>query len=212
MGAVCGKKIVRGVVPTRPSVDFVCERGTEPRMILSNKSPYRVSYSVIQEDKKRTTARTRKVTSSMGMRLKASITGECGASADGRRTTDLTEDTEETELCLVHDHRMEPMGQTQDTEVLFPLGCQDLRVYARFEEDGQWKVYKNKRYSIALRKKNIHITALRSNIVSYTKRPNESAEPTVALGDFSAGGCGCVKPLLDATILTMIRGGAFKTV
>lgn len=37
-------------------------------------------------------------------------------------------------------------------------------------------------------------------------------EPTVALGDFSAGGCGCVKPLLDATILTMIRGGAFKTV
>lgn len=158
----------------RASVELQTEWGTEPRIILSNKSPYRVSYSVLQADKKRTRMHHQQVIGSMGLLLNASSAGAVGGSADFNRTSNVTVETEETERYLMFDHRMEPMGQTQDTKVFFPVGCQELRVYAFFEEDGQWQFYKNKLYSIAPRNRNFQLTALRSNILPYTTARNTS--------------------------------------
>lgn len=172
MGSSCSKDD-GAPSPLRPSVDLKRDWRTEPRIVLSNKSRYRVSYSVLQEDKKKTKAHHRRVIGSMNLRLNAgSIIGAGGGGSAGMsRTTDDTLDTEETELYLMIDHRMEPMGHTQDTEVLFPVGCRQLRVYAFFEEeDGrQWQCYKNKMYSIARRKRNVLLTALTSNIAPYAK-------------------------------------------
>ena len=167
-------KTPRAVNLPRPASFYLQnKRGTRPRIIVSNESPYRVSYWVLQEDKKRTTAHMQRTKSFIGVRLKAGCLG-WSTSADANRKNDVAVETEETWQYLMIDHRMEPKGLSQDTEVPFPVGCQELRVYACFEEDGKWYCFKNKVYSIAQQNRSVHLTALLSNITPYRRDQGKS--------------------------------------
>lgn len=140
----------------------------EPRVVLANRSDYSVSYWVVQEDKKRTTEHLESIVSSIGLHLNVGNTGGSLA-GDLERTTEDTAHTENVAYFLMRDHRMCPGGRTQPTQVPFPMDCQDVRVYGFFQENGQWRRFKDKVYSIAREKKDFHITALTSNIIPYAK-------------------------------------------
>lgn len=140
----------------------------EPRVILANRSAYSVSYWVVQEDKKRTTEHVESIVSSIGLHLNVGNTGG-NLAGDLERTTEDTTQTGSVVYFLMRDHRMCPGGRTQPTQVPFPMDCHDVRVYGFFEENGQWRRFKDKVYSIAREKKDFHITALTSNIIPYAQ-------------------------------------------
>ena len=138
----------------------------EPRVVLSNMSDYLVSYWVVQEDKKRTTQHFESIVSSIGLHLNAGNTGG-NLAGDLERKKEETATTEGVVYFLMRDHRMCPGGRTQSTQVPFPMGCHDVRVYGFFNISGRWQRFKDKVYSIAREKKNFHITALTPNIIPY---------------------------------------------
>lgn len=142
--------------------------GTEPRLILGNSSGYRVSYWVLQEDKKRTMAHEQRIASSVGLHLNLANTGG-GLSGDLKKEKEQTIETEVGDFFLMRDYRMGPNGSTQPTQVPFPANCKQVRVYGFFEEDGQWQRYKDKVYSIGRGKKSFTLNALDSNIAPYAK-------------------------------------------
>lgn len=140
----------------------------EPRVFLANESEFCVSYWVVQEDKMRTTAHLESIVSSIGLHLNLGNTGG-NVTGDLERKTEESTNTEESVYFLMRDHRMAVGGRTQHTHVAFPADCQEVRVYGFFEENGQWRRFKDKVYSIAREQKNFHITAITSNIVPYAK-------------------------------------------
>lgn len=145
--------------------------GTGPCLFLGNSSGYRVSYWVIQEDKRRTSAHQERIASSVGLHLNLGHTGGklSGALRRGR------EENIETEAVgvyfLLRDHRMGPNGSCQPTQVPFPANCEQVRVYGFFEEeDGQWQRYKDKVYSIGRGNRSFTLNALDSNIAPYARK------------------------------------------
>ena len=161
--------------------------GTEPRIVLANRSAYRVSYWVAQEDKKkRTTARhqqQQQIVTSINQHLNVGHPGTAsGLSSEAKRTTTSKEspaavEADEAVYFLTRDHRMGPMGNTQATKIPFPVDCQDMRVYAFFELDGRWRLYEDKVYSIGLFKKVFNHTSFDGNI---TPHIDQAASETTA--------------------------------
>lgn len=141
-------------------------RDTEPRAILDNKSSYRVSYWVVEENKNATTSN--KVHAE---RLVESMRRSLNASSDARGSKwAKAEDGEEKGVYfLTRDHRMDPRGRTQATKIPFPVRCQKMRVWAFFEEDGRWHCFQDRKVSIGLFKKVFTITALDADIAPYAK-------------------------------------------
>eukprot|EP00904_Undaria_pinnatifida_P003191 jgi/Undpi1/12873/HiC_scaffold_7.g02540.m1 len=141
---------------------------SEPRIVLSNRSKYTVSYWVVQEDKKRTTSHLKSIVSNIGLHLNA---GNAGASVTG----DLERNREETKhievgvYYLMKDYRMGPEGTTATTQVPFPADCEDVRVYGFFDDGGEWRAFKDKLYSISRRNKIFELTASTPNITPYAK-------------------------------------------
>lgn len=148
----------------------------EPRgkasLVLGNDSTYTVSYSVIREDittwdsgssskRSNTTAITSKKTARLLRRVAGKNTAVGRLLASMKKKEEAEEDTmnnmdpghDDMGNFLMRGHRMAPMGETLPTEVLFPAGCEELRVlaYSRswWGERGEWKQYMNKVYSIA---------------------------------------------------------------
>ena len=162
-----------------------CWGWDQPRLLLGNNSGYRVSYWVMQEDKKRTMAHNERIVTSMGLHLNLSssvsiVSGGAGLKGGVTREKEEIIETERGRRVyfLLRDFRMEPKGSTQPTLVPFPAGCQEVRVCAFFEEEddedgdkdeGGWRPYKDKVYSIGRGNKTFTLNALDSNIKPYTK-------------------------------------------
>ncbi|CAN0077264.1 unnamed protein product [Ectocarpus sp. 8 AP-2014] len=83
-----------------------------------------------------------------------------GTGFTARREAEILGHLEEVPYFLMRDHRIEPpaagiaVGSTR-TEVPFPKGSTDMRVYAFFQrkDDKKWVRYKDKFYSIGRGKK-----------------------------------------------------------
>lgn len=149
----------------------------EPRIILANTSDYIVSYWVVEEEKKRTKAQHERMATSIALHLNVNnITNKTKLSERDRKLREAEEEEGGRVLAkeedydaayfLTRDHRMGRKGTTQPTRVPFPADCQHLRIYGFFERDGEWQVYKDKVYSIALRNKTFHVTATTPNIIT----------------------------------------------
>eukprot|EP00904_Undaria_pinnatifida_P003192 jgi/Undpi1/12874/HiC_scaffold_7.g02541.m1 len=96
-------------------------------------------------------------------------------------TLDQTGGEEEDEVYyLMRDHRMGRKSSTQPTQVPFPADCKHMRVYAFFEDRGEWQCFKDQVYSIALINKNFRIAASTSNITPYHSKT--SGTPKLLLG------------------------------
>lgn len=156
-------------------------RDTEPRVILDNKSSYRVSYWVVEEDKNKNKKITIENREQHAERLVGSMRRYLNASNNARgvwslkQEEDGEDDDEEEEgekgvYFLTRDHRMEPRGGTQATKVPFPVRCREMRVCSFFQEDGQWHRFQDKEVSIGLFKKVFTVTALDADIAPYAKR------------------------------------------
>lgn len=158
-------------------------RDTEPRVILDNKSSYRVSYWVLEEDKDVTVSKNKanpeQLVGSMRRYLNASnnVRGRGrrereqqtvgGARGEGDEEED-EEDEEKGVYFLTRDHRMEPRGRTQATKVAFPAGCEKMRVCGFFEgADGQWHQFQDKEISIGLFRKVFTVTGADADIAPY---------------------------------------------
>lgn len=156
-------------------------RDTEPRVVLDNKSSYRVSYWVVEEDKKNKNItidnreqHTERLVGSMRRYLNASNNARGVWSLKQEEDGEDDEEEEEEEkkgvYFLTRDHRMEPRGGTQATKVPFPVRCREMRVCSFFQEDGQWHRFQDTEVSIGLFKKVFTITALDADIAPYAKR------------------------------------------
>lgn len=136
----------------------------EPRVILANNSDYIVSYWVLEESKKRTKAQQERIARSIALHLNASkITGN-NVAEDLQRLKEeealaKAEEQDDVAYYLTKDHRMGRKGSTQPTRIPFPAGCHHVRVYGLYEKNGEWHLYKDKVYSIALRNRNFRVTA-----------------------------------------------------
>lgn len=181
MGAAFGKKRTgrrQTPRPLRATEHVRLDRATEPRIVLSNRSSFRVSYSVLQEDKKKTCAHFKRTIKSMSLSLNASLASGMTVSGSGSKKDVTTVETEDTAMYLMYDHRMEPTGITGSTDVLFPVGCQQLRVFVFFQdEEGRWVFCKNKAYSIDPKKRGVGVllTSLNRNILPYIKGQSKPA-------------------------------------
>lgn len=160
-----------------------CWGADQPRLHLANQSSYRVSYWVVQEDKNITKVLNTRLASSMGLHLNlGSITGGGVEGSVKKEKEEIIETGQgERVYFLLRDFRMEPRGSTQPTEVPFPADCQAVRVYGFFEEedeedqeeDGKWKLYRDKVYSIGRGHKSFALNALDSNITPYARAKAE---------------------------------------
>lgn len=137
-------------------------RDTEPRISLGNQSAYSVSYWVFEDsNRKRTKASRKRLVRSMGLQLNGGNPAERTATGGtNKEKEDIVDQDDGSVYFLTRDHRMGPMGGTQATKVPFPVGCQEMRVCAFFEVDGQWQLFHNKVYSIGLFRKIFNFTAL----------------------------------------------------
>lgn len=144
----------------------------EPRVVLANKSSYCVSYSVAQQDKKKTTLHQETIAKSVGLHLNASLTDAASLGGDMERKREETTHTEEVEkYYLMRDHRMEPEGRSKSTQVAFPAKCEEVLVLAFFKDGEDWLPFKNKVYSISRKDKIFKLTALDPNITPYARTP-----------------------------------------
>lgn len=147
-------------------------RDTEPRVILDNKSCYRVSYWVVEEDKNIVTAINKEAYEE---RLVGSMTRYLNGSSNTARGVgwakqeDRSDEEEDGVYFLTRDHRMGPRGATQATKVPFPVKCHEMRVFSFFEEDGQWHNFQDRDISTGLFKKVFAITARDADIAPYAK-------------------------------------------
>lgn len=155
----------------------------QPGLFLGNNSGYRISYWVTQEDKKRNKAHEERIATSMGLHLNlgSMVTGGGLRGGVKREKEKLIETEEGGVYFLMRDHRMGPRGETQPTQVPFPADCREVRVYGFFEEDGDWRPYKDKVYSIGRGKKSFTLNALDSNIAPYAK--NRKQKKQIASGE-----------------------------
>lgn len=199
--------------------------GTEPRIVLANKSSFRVSYWVAQEDKNKTPDNSarhqRQVVTSINQHLNV-LGGQTTSAASGLQrdpmettTTATTGESpssppadldEDAVYFLTRDHRMGPMGNTQATKVAFPVDCQDMRVYAFFEVDGRWRLYEDKVYSIGLFKKVFTLTSINSNITPHIGQAgSETTAPSTAVPVRDGGGV-----VLICTYLSLVLNSRKK--
>lgn len=153
-----------------PSYTHETPRGDTPHLVFANDSIYTVSYSVIQENKMRTTEHTERTASRTNLRL---LLGHAGAGIQAGAGHDMEEMTkwEGVGLFRMKDFRMAPGGKTPPTEVPFPADCEELRVLAYFRNGrGAWQLYKNKVYSTgsSRSKKSFILTAMDNNIAPYS--------------------------------------------
>ena len=113
----------------RPDDHNAVYRETEPRVIFGNRSSYRVSYWVVEEDKYITALDK----GAHAERLVGSMTRYLNGSSNIERKVGPTkqEDARDKErdgvYFLTRDHRMEPRGATQATKVPFSLNCREMR-------------------------------------------------------------------------------------
>ena len=82
---------------------------------------------------------------------------------------------------LTRDHRMGAAGQTQPTKIAFPIDCRGMRVYAFFEVNGLWRIYKEKVYSIGLFKKVFTFTSFDVNIAPHVDKRSRTPVPVSPL-------------------------------
>ena len=89
-----------------------------------------------------------------------------GVGIEEGKTTQM----EAEDYVLTRDQRMGKENATQPTEVQFPDGCKELRVYGYFkQEDGVWTLYKEKVYSIGRYRTDYSLTAVNSSIAPYIR-------------------------------------------
>lgn len=155
----------------------------DARICFENRSSYRVSYWAIEEDKTRSTAQEKRIVTDMGVALRfGNAGGKVSGNNAGRDTGGTVATGQATQggeaQFLMRDQRIEPGAETRTADVRFPNGCRDLRVYGFFEEEGEWRLFKDKRYSIGWFSKVITLTALDKSISPYTKTRN-NADATV---------------------------------
>lgn len=148
----------------------------QPRIVFGNLSSYRVSYWAIEEHKAKPCTSHKRLVNAMEDQLE---TGNNGTShtASGQETRERTETVEAAEnACfLMRDGRIEPGAANHPPiEVQFPKDCKELRVFGYFEEDGQWKIFKDKVYSICWFRKVFALTACDASIALYTKGRNDN--------------------------------------
>lgn len=168
------------------SDDFLCRRepcsisastprGKTPQLVFANDSIYTVSYSVIQENKLRTTEHTERTANTRNLTFAAGNLG-VGVMACLRREMEEITKMEDVWYFRMKDHRMGPLGKTPTTKVVFPPGCDELRVLAYFQNgSGKWQLYKNKVYSAgkSRAKKSFILRALDTNIAPYNTHSNK---------------------------------------
>lgn len=151
------------------SITDITPRGKTPQLVFANDSIYTVSYSVIEENKMRTTEHTERTTNVTGLTLAAGNPG-VGLRACIRREMEEITKMEDVGYFWMKDHRMGPLGKSPATKVPFPADCDELRVLAYFQNgSGKWQLYKNKVYSAgkSRAKKSFTLRALDTNIEPY---------------------------------------------
>lgn len=123
----------------------------ESRIVFRNSSKFVVSFSVCvasSETKKYCESQTDCET---GLKRVAFLNDSFHAGVTGPKgSRSVTEIDKEAKFLMV-DSRMAPDSGTRSTSVYFPTseGSKNLRVYAFFlSDDGVWKLYKDKIYSI----------------------------------------------------------------
>lgn len=155
-------------------------KNKEARIIFQNRSSYRVSYWVVQEVKKHTTAHRQHILKVMGVEPKIGYGGAAASGNASREGMEAIQMDQEEAYFLMKDHHIEPCPETLTVDVCFPEDCKDLRVYGFFEaEKGEWQLFKDKVYSIAWLRKKITLTALDGSISPYTRDRN--CNPNVAV-------------------------------
>lgn len=138
--------------------DYACSdtvvkdcRVQEPCIIFQNNtSQHLVSFSVAREDRL-PPDECKRARGSLLTYLNEGLAKSTGSA-------DVLEDF----LFLMIDARLAPLKATFPTKVYFPIGCQNLRVFAFYRENTtrEWQLYKESVYSIASGDKVFKLTAV----------------------------------------------------
>lgn len=198
VGFLAGRVKIRRTAANGPGV----YRDTEPRVVLDNKSSYRVSYWVIEEDTHNNpwdAARRERLIGSMKRYLNATnlareqvhtlsveqpVVGEKinGTEKEASVEEEDDGDADEGVYFLTRDHRMQMKGATQATRVPFPVESTEMRVFAFFEDNARrpqrkWHLFLDRQISIRLFRKVFTVTASDEDITPYVKRLFELPAP-----------------------------------
>ncbi|CAM9977579.1 unnamed protein product [Ectocarpus sp. 12 AP-2014] len=136
-------------------------------IVVNNGSSYLVSFFVLREKNMSKKSVETKVEKSILGSLNCSIADGMGVRARGRLSEVQTTVEENMPTFELRDHRivpsLNPGKKDHDeigTDVKYPKGCKELRVFGFFKSEGGWKRYKNKVYRVGKKKTRHIITAM----------------------------------------------------
>lgn len=146
------------------------EKAKKRTIVLKNGSGYLVSYYVLREDN----MTTKKVEMETEKKILASVnlsTTDPGVQLGARGAKVKTVVLENDPTFLLHDKKILPSCSpgmkdcdVMGTTIKYPKDCRNLRVIGLFEDEGQWKQFKNQVYRAGKKKTCQVITAMDDQI------------------------------------------------